>query len=113
MLDFPVRPEKLKLLAERYKRLGLREEDIEEKFIRSSGRGGQKVNKVSTCVVLLHRPTGLRVRCEEERSQALNRFKARRMLVERLEQLIKEIGGLERNEVDRIARLKHQRSRRT
>ena len=64
---------------------GIREEDIAEKFIRSSGKGGQHVNKTSTCVWLKHLPTGIEVKCMEERSQSLNRLLARRELVERVE----------------------------
>ena len=70
---------KEKSLRERMQALGVREQDIEEQFVRSSGAGGQKVNKTSSCVVLHHRPTGVRVKCQQERSQALNRFLARRI----------------------------------
>src|SRR3972149_635601 len=73
-----VSPGKEKSLLERMQALGVREQDIEEQFVRSSGAGGQKVNKTSSCVVLYHRPTGIRVKCQQERSQALNRFLARR-----------------------------------
>ncbi|MBU4343603.1 MAG: peptide chain release factor-like protein, partial [Candidatus Omnitrophica bacterium] len=52
--------------------LGIKEADLEEKFIRSSGKGGQKVNKSSTCVYLKHKPTGIEVKCQKERSQVLN-----------------------------------------
>ena len=65
--------------------MGLREEDLEEKFIRASGRGGQKVNKSSSAVYLKHIPTGLEVKCMKERSQSINRFLARRELLERIE----------------------------
>lgn len=81
---FPVTPAKLKELVEQMKSVGLKECDIEEHFVRSSGPGGQKTNKTSSCVVLVHKPTQLRVKCQVDRSQALNRFLARRMLCEHL-----------------------------
>lgn len=64
--------------------LGVREEDLDESFVRSSGKGGQHVNKTSTCVRIRHLPTGVEVKCMEERSQSLNRFLARRELVEKI-----------------------------
>ena len=85
MAIFPVSPQKQLQLQELMRRLGVREEELEERFIRSGGPGGQNVNKVSTCVVLRHRPSGLEVRCQQERSQALNRYLARRILLRRLE----------------------------
>ena len=87
MIHFPVSEEKNQGLKEKMEALGIREEDIEEKFVRSSGRGGQKVNKTSTCVYLKHIPTGIEVKCMKERSQPLNRFLARRELVRRVEEL--------------------------
>ncbi len=65
--------------------LGVRQSDLEERFIHSGGNGGQNVNKVATCVVLTHAPTGIMVKCQKDRSQGLNRFFARRLLCERLE----------------------------
>lgn len=64
--------------------LGVREEDFAEKFVRSSGAGGQHVNKTSTCVHLRHVPTGLEVKCMKDRSQSVNRFLARRELLEKI-----------------------------
>ena len=87
MTIFPVSEEKNRWLQERMKALGIYEKDIEERFIRSSGSGGQKVNKTSTCVYLKHIPTGVEVKCMRERNQSLNRFLARRELVVRIEKL--------------------------
>ena len=84
MPAFAVSEEKNKWLREMMQALGIREQDIEEKFIRSSGNGGQNVNKTSTCVYLRHIPTGIEVKCMETRSQSINRFLARRELMKRL-----------------------------
>ena len=105
---FPVSEEKNRWLKERMEALGIREKDIEEKFVRSSGRGGQKVNKTSTCVYLRHIPTGIEVKCMKERSQSLNRFLARRELVERVEKLR---GGITLEDVKR-EKIKRQRAKR-
>jgi len=107
---FPVSPKKQRELEELMQRLGVREDDFEESFIRSSGPGGQRVNKVATCVVLRHRPSGLEVRCQRERSQALNRFLARRLLLHRLEA---ERAGWLSEEAQRIAKIRRQKRRRS
>jgi protein subunit release factor B len=109
---FPVSPEKARVLAARMREAGVREEDLEEQFIRSRGRGGQNVNKVATCVVLRHLPTGVVVRCERERSQALNRFLARRELLDRLEARARGVAAAAVAEQARIRRQKRRRSRR-
>ncbi len=92
--------------------LGVREEDIEEQFVRSSGAGGQKVNKASTCVMLYHRPSGIRVKCQRERSQALNRFLARRLLLDKIEAKLRGAESAKQQEIARIRRQKRKRSRR-
>src|ERR1700749_3075369 len=72
-------------LAERMRRLGIRVEDIEESFTRSSGPGGQNVNKVATAVTLRHRPSGVSVMVQDSRSQAVNRKLARERLLNAIE----------------------------
>jgi protein subunit release factor B len=110
MATFGVSPEKEQALAERMERLGLREEDIVEKFIRSGGHGGQNVNKVATCVYLKHIPTGTEVKCQLERSQALNRFLARRILADKIEAAIL---GKKSEEEQRIAKVRRQKRKRS
>jgi protein subunit release factor B len=112
MSIFPVSARKQNELKERMRLLGVRPEDLVESFIRSSGPGGQKVNKTSTCVVLVHRPTGLKVKCQTERSQALNRFMARRMLLDKIEQRVLGALSAEQQRIEKIRRQKRRRSRR-
>ena len=72
-------------LAERMQRLGIRDADLEETFARSSGPGGQNVNKVATSVTLRHRPSGISVTVQDSRSQAMNRKLARERLLDAIE----------------------------
>ena len=110
MNSFPVSSKKLGQLEQDMQRLGIREADLEESFIRSSGPGGQNVNKVSTCVVLKHKPSGMVVRCQKERSQALNRYEARRILATKLDTLVR---GRESAEAQRVAKIKRQKRKRS
>jgi peptide chain release factor len=107
---FPVSAAKENELIEKMASLEIREEDIEESFIRSGGKGGQHVNKTSTCVYLKHIPTGIEVKCQEERSQAFNRYRARTLLVKKIEQLIK---GKESEEIQRIEKIRRQKRKRS
>ena len=105
-----VNREKEKAVFEKMEHLGIREEDIVERFIRSRGHGGQNVNKVSTCVYLKHVPTGIEVKCQQERSQALNRFLARRILIQKIgDQTL----GRESEKQQRIAKIKRQKRKRS
>lgn len=107
-----VSSEKEKALQERMEQLGIRESDIVERFVRSRGHGGQNVNKVATCVYLKHLPTGLEVKCQQERYQAANRFFARRLLVQKIERMVEGKESEEQKAIEKVRRQKRRRSRR-
>ncbi|MEI6863438.1 MAG: peptide chain release factor-like protein [Candidatus Omnitrophota bacterium] len=110
MSIYPISEKTEQDLQNKMSRLCIREEDLEESFVRSGGPGGQNVNKVSTCVVLRHKPTGLVIKCQKDRSQAMNRYWARRMLAEKLEA---GILGRESDEARRIAKIRRQKRKRS
>ena len=112
MTIFNVTSEKQAALKAKMESLGIKESDIEEKFIRASKKGGQKVNKTSSCVYLKHLPTGIEVKCQKERSQALNRFLARRILINKIESLVLGKRAAEQKRIEKIRRQKRRRSRR-
>jgi peptide chain release factor len=115
MARFAVNEGKNRGLNKRMEALRIHEKDLEEKFVRSSGRGGQKVNKTSSCVFLKHLPTGIEVKCMRERSQSVNRYLARRELIERIEKLSghqtgKDMKG-EKTRKQKLKRIKRSRAK--
>jgi protein subunit release factor B len=107
MSKFPVSPKKEQELLSEMERLLIKESDIEEKFIRCSGHGGQKINKISSGVFLRHIPTGIKIKYTKERSLALNRFFARRLLVDK----IKEQLGISTQKSKKIEKIKKKKLR--
>src|SRR4051812_41141479 len=110
--QFPVSADKARELRARLEQLGIREDDLEEQFVRSGGKGGQNVNKVSTCVVLVHLPSGMRVKCQQERTQGMNRYLARKLLADKIETERLGRQSQREQEIERVRRQKRRRSRR-
>jgi len=111
-VKFPVSEAKIAQLQSDMRDLGIREEDLEESFVRGGGPGGQKVNKTSSCVYLKHPPSGIEVKCQQSRSQALNRFLARRELCDRYREQVLNEQSKEQQRREKIKRQKRRRSRR-
>ena len=111
MSVFPISPDKEVQLAQRMARLGVRAADLEETFTRSGGPGGQNVNKVASAAVLIHRPTGLQVRCEQERSQYQNRLRARELLLDKIEDGQRAITEAARAQKEKLRRQNRKPSR--
>jgi protein subunit release factor B len=112
MADNVISEKKQQQLALRMERLNIQEADLDEQFVKGSGKGGQKINKTSSCVVLFHQESGIKVKCQRGRSQAANRFYARRELCDRLEEHIQGIKSERQKQREKIRRQKRRRSRR-
>lgn len=100
-----IRPEKQQALQDRMLKLHIRDKDLEEQFVQGGGKGGQKINKTASCVVLKHLPTGIVIKCQMDRSRELNRYYARKELCDRLE-------GKDSKKAKEIAKKKKQKKRR-
>lgn len=105
--------EKQDALLQKMSSLGIREEDLVEKFILGSGSGGQKINKTSSCVYLKHLPTGLEVKCQWDRSREMNRYLARKELCEQMEEIQFQEKSARQKEIEKIRRQKKRRSRKS
>lgn len=99
-------------LSKEMERLGVKEEDLVEKFILGSGSGGQKINKTSSCVYLKHKPSGIEIKCQKTRSRELNRLYARRELCEKIKEIVYQEKSAKQQAVEKIRRQKRKRSRR-
>ena len=111
MGSLAVSPEKESQLVQRMTVLGVREADWDESFVRSGGHGGQNVNKTSTCVMLVHRPTGLQVKCQTTRHQGMNRFLARQLMLDKLEARKRDAAAAARSQIEKRRRQHRKRSK--
>lgn len=108
-----VKKEKLDSLKEEMNRLNIKEEDLVEKFIIGSGKGGQKLQKTSSCVYLKHIPTGIEIKCQKERSRELNRYIARKELCKKIEELLFKEKSEKQKKIYKLKKQKKRRSRKT
>ena len=112
-MSSPVSPEKIAALEQSMATLGIREEDLFEKFVRGSGSGGQKINKTSNCVFLKHLPTGVCIKCQIDRSREMNRFLARRELCDQLDAIRQGKAIAKTQAIEKLRRQKRPRSQRS
>jgi protein subunit release factor B len=104
---------KYQAIEKKMKKLGIKDSDIKEHFVRASGPGGQKVNKASSCVYLKHLPTNLSVKCQKYRLQSQNRLLARQILVKKIEKIILEKKRKEQNQAKKKRFKQGKRSKKT
>lgn len=112
-MSSPVSPEKIAALEQSMASLGIRDEDLLEKFVRGSGSGGQKINKTSNCVFLKHLPTGVCIKCQIDRSREMNRFLARRELCDQLNAIRQGKTIAKTQAIEKLRRQKRPRSQRS
>ena len=112
-MSFPVSTEKIAALEQSMASLGIREEDLLEKFVRGSGSGGQKINKTSNCVFLKHLPSGVCIKCQIDRSREMNRFLARRELCDQLDAIRQGKAVAKTQAIEKLRRQKRPRSQRS
>jgi protein subunit release factor B len=112
-MSSPLSPEKIAALEQSMASLGIREEDLLEKFVRGSGSGGQKINKTSNCVFLKHLPTGICIKCQIDRSREMNRFLARRELCDQLDAIRQGKAIAKTQAIEKLRRQKRPRSQRS
>jgi protein subunit release factor B len=110
MHDYKINFLKESALCQKMAKLGVKEEDILEKFVLSKGPGGQNVNKTSTCVYLKHLPSGIEVKCGRERSQLRNRIEARKILIDKIEENVLKTELEKKNKREKIKRQSRKRS---
>ncbi len=108
-----IRKEKIEELHKNLERLGVKDDDLIEKFILGSGSGGQKINKTSSCVYLKHIPTGIEVKCQKDRSREMNRYYARKELYEKLRKKIENVITEKEQAQEKLRRQKQRRSRKS
>ena len=108
-----IRQETWDKLLKKMEALDIKEEDLKEKFIRGSGKGGQKINKTDSCVYLKHLPTQIEVKCQETRSREKNRYYARKRLVENIEEIVLKEKSTKQKKIYKIQQQKKRRSRRS
>ena len=108
-----IRLKKWEHLREQMAKLGIFEDDFEEKFIIGSGRGGQKLQKTASCVFLMHVPSGISVKCQQARSREVNRYYARLRICEKYQERVLQEKTARQKEIEKIRRQKKRRSRRT
>lgn len=100
-------------LKQRMLELGIFEDDLQEKFILGSGRGGQKIQKTASCVYLMHEPTGMEIKCQESRSREENRYYARKRLCDKIDEQLHQEKSKRQQAMEKIRRQKRRRTRRS